>query len=305
MPGFRNLPDRIGSPIYRGYRGGKRPFRTAGSRGGTGKKVPCQGNGIDPQGYCYLNDALEKGFLQNRFADKMEFFIDWCNEGHCTEFKILDFSFPSLEGFIRTLCERYFITKNYLRVEGKPVVIIHVPSKIANAHGGWEGCKKALDRMREIAREYGHPGVYFVALQNNKPFLPDYAKGGFDCVTAYAYDMRDVPWDPQTRSMPFEPLFPRHKECFAIARKEAHNQGLDYIPSSWVGWDDNARSKENAVRTTGNAPSAFRRMIEMLPEYDEGNEDRGGKSVSRSNDGRSHVFKPAFDENACGKYLFP
>lgn len=219
------------------------------------------------QGYCYLNDALEKGFLQSRFADKMEFCIDWCNEGHCTEFKILDFSLPSLEGFIRTLCERYFIKRNYLRVEGKPVVIIHIPSKIANAHGGWEGCKKALDRLREIAREYGHPGVYFVALQNNKPFLLDYAKGGFDCVTSYAYGMRDVQWDPQTRSMPFEPLFPRHKECFAIAREQAHSQGMDYIPSAWVGWDDNARSKENAVRTTGNTPSAFRRMIEMLPEY--------------------------------------
>ncbi|MBN1901376.1 glycoside hydrolase family 99-like domain-containing protein [Candidatus Sumerlaeota bacterium] len=219
------------------------------------------------QGYCYLNDALEKGFLQSLFSDKMEFCIDWCNEGHCAEFKTLDFSLPTLEGFIRALCERYFIRKNYLRIEGKPVVIIHVPSKIVNAHGGWEGCKKALNRLREIARGYGHPGIYFAALQNNKPFLLDYAKGGFDCVTAYAYGMRDVPWDPATRSLPFEPLIPRHRECFEIAREEAHSQGLDYIPSAWVGWDDNARSRENAVRTTGNAPSAFRRMIETLPEY--------------------------------------
>lgn len=219
------------------------------------------------QGFCYLNDALDEGFLKSRFADRMEFCVDWCNEGHCTEFKPLDFSDKSLEGFIRRLCERYFVRKNYLRVDGKPVVMIHHPFRIANAHGGWEGCRKALDKMREVARSYGHPGVYFVAVHTNTPWLLEFAKGGFDCVTAYAYGFRDVPWGGEDRSLPFESLIPRHRECFATARQQAHQQKLDYIPTAWVGWDDAARSGDKAVRTAGNTPAAFRRMIEMLPEY--------------------------------------
>ncbi|UCH35057.1 MAG: glycoside hydrolase family 99-like domain-containing protein [Armatimonadota bacterium] len=218
------------------------------------------------QGMLYLNDALERGFLRSRFADRMQFCVDWCNEGQCTEFKPLDFSHDSLAGFMRTLCERCFRYPNYLRVEGKPVVLIHVPARIANAHGGWNGCRAALDRMREIAREYGHPGVYFVAVQNN-PWLLDYAAGGFDCVTAYTYGSCDVPLDFATASLPYGALMPRHRECFALARERAHDQGLDYIPCAWIGWDDAGRSGDRAVRTAGNTPAAFRRMLDMLPRF--------------------------------------
>ncbi|MBN1491071.1 MAG: glycoside hydrolase family 99-like domain-containing protein, partial [Phycisphaerae bacterium] len=218
------------------------------------------------QGTDYLHDALEKGFLRSRHADRMRFCVDWCNEGHCAEFKALDFSDQSLELFIRTLCERYFKHANYVRVEGKPVVLIHQPNRIVNAHGGWAGCRAALDRMRAIAREYGHPSVYFVAVQNN-PWLLRYADGGFDGVTAYAYGFCDVPWGGPDRSLPYEALIPRHAEAFETARTLAHEQRLDYIPSAWVGWDDAARSREQAVRTRGNTPAAFRCMVELLPAF--------------------------------------
>jgi hypothetical protein len=218
------------------------------------------------QGLDYLNDALEKGFLKSRFRDSMEFCLDWCNEGHCGQFKPVVFTHDALASFITVLCERYFPYPNYLRVDGRPVVIIHVPVKIANAHGGWAGCHEALERMRAIVRAHGYPGVYFVALQNNTPYLLPYAEGGFDAVTAYAYGFRDVPWSRETRSLSYEALIPRHRECFQIARDEAHAQGLAYIPSAWVGWDDAARSHEKAVRTEGNTPAAFRRMLELLPD---------------------------------------
>ncbi len=219
------------------------------------------------QGMDYLNDALEEGFLKSRFADRMQFCIDWCNEGHCGQFKPVDFGMPALESFMTTLCERYLHLPNYLRVDGKPVVLIHVPLKIINAHGGWEGGRKALEGMRDVARRYGHPGVYFVAVQNNLPHLVDYQKAGFDAVTSYAYGFRDQSFDRETRALSYAPLIPRHHECFDIAQEEAHTRGLDYIPTAWVGWDDAARSRERAVRTEGNTPGAFRRALEALPRY--------------------------------------
>lgn len=217
------------------------------------------------QGCFYLNDALEKGFLGSQLADEMEFCIDWCNEGHCQEFKPLDFSQDSLNAFMRTLCERYLHLPNYLRVDGRPVVLIHEAWRLATAHGGWDGCAQALEGMRAVARKHGHPGVYFVAVRNTD-VLPPFGRGGFDAITAYAYGFADVPWGGPDRSLSFEALMPRHRECFAEARRQAAAQGVGYIPSGWIGWDDIARSGDNAVRTKGNTPAAFRRMIQALPE---------------------------------------
>lgn len=218
------------------------------------------------QGFCYLNDALEKGFLASKHVHLMKFCLDWCNEGQCTEYKPLDFSHRSLESFIRTVCERYAGHPSYLKVDGRPVVLIHQAWRIANAHDGWDGCREALDRMREIARTYGHAGVYFVAVHNN-PHVLRYALGGFDAVTSYAYGFCDVPWAPVTRSMPYERIVPRYEQAMAEARRRTKAQSLGFIPTGWLGWDDTPRSNRQAIRTVGNTPQAVRPMIEMLPRY--------------------------------------
>jgi hypothetical protein len=222
------------------------------------------------QGMDFLNDALEKGFLQSRFKDKMKFCIDWCAEGHGVEWRMEDMSTPSMLAFMKVLCDRYFIHDNYLRVDGMPVVFLHTPTKLINTHGGWEGCAGVLEEMRALARSYGHQGVYFVAVLSNTPYLLDFQKGGFDATAPYAYGYRDVPKQKNVHGrneIPYEATIPRHEESFATAQKEAHARGLDYIPTAWVGWDDHGRSPIDFERTPGNTPAAFRHMLEMLPRY--------------------------------------
>ncbi|MGC1482028.1 MAG: glycoside hydrolase family 99-like domain-containing protein [Chthoniobacterales bacterium] len=220
------------------------------------------------QGMEYLNDALDEGFLKSRFANQMEFAVNWCTENHAAEFKPESFSDAALADAMTILCDKYFGEPNYLKVDGRPVVFLQTPIKLIAEVGGLEKMNQALERMRELARERGHDGVYFVAV-HIMPYLIDFKSAGFDCVTAYAYGFRDV---PKTKvetgfELPYPALVPRHREAFAIAQAEAHEQGLDYIPVAWVGWDDNGRSPEGWVRTTDNTPSAFRRMLEMLPDY--------------------------------------
>lgn len=218
------------------------------------------------QGMLYLNDALEQGFLKSRHVDLMKFCLDWCNEGQCTEYKPLSFSHRSLEGFIRTVCERYFDHPSYLRIEGRPVLLIHQAWRIVNEHGGWAGCREALERMRGIARWYGHAGVYFVAVNNN-PQILRYADAGFDAVTSYGYGFCDVPWGGPERAAPYEQIVPRYERAMAEARRRTKAQGLGFIPTGWLGWDDAPRSNQHAVRTSGNTPEATRPMLEMLPRY--------------------------------------
>lgn len=221
------------------------------------------------QGMDFLNDALEKGFLKSRFKNQMKFCIDWCAEGHCAQFKMEDLSAPAMLDFTKILCERYFVHSNYLTVDGKPVVFFHTPTKLITEHGGWEGCREVLDKMRGLARSHGHQGIYFVAVQNGTPFLLDFQKGGFDATAPYAYGFRDVAKTKDERGLmlSYEAAIPRHVESFSRAQREAHARGLDYIPSAWAGWDDYARSRYTSVRTPGNTPAAFRQMLEVLPQY--------------------------------------
>ncbi len=67
------------------------------------------------QGMTYINEALEKGFLKSRFIGQMEFCINWCNEGQCTDYKPLDFSTKALEDVTRYWCEHYFSSPSYLQ----------------------------------------------------------------------------------------------------------------------------------------------------------------------------------------------
>jgi hypothetical protein len=220
------------------------------------------------QGMEYLNDALDKGFLRSRFGHKMEFALNWCTEDHAAEFKPESFSDEAINDFIEILCEKYFPHENYLKVDGKHVVFLQTPIKLIQRRGGLDGMRKTLEQMREVARGHGFEGVYFVAV-HLMPYLIDFSAAGFDCVTAYAYGFRDVnkSFDSRGYTVPYHDLFPRHEEAFATARELAHAQGIDYIPVAWLGWDDYARNRYHSGRTPGNTPGAFRRMLEILPDY--------------------------------------
>lgn len=213
----------------------------------------------------FLSDCVDEGLLKARFKDKIEFAIHWCNDWQPQEYTPFDYSDAGLERLMRTLCERYFSQPNYLRIDRRPALYIFMPARIVNAHGGWEGARDALDRMREIAREYGHPGLYLIAVQNN-PYLLDVSRAGFDAATAYSFMFRDVPLD-ETRSASYEALIPQYRAGWAEARRRADAQGLPYIPTAWAGWDDEGRMADQRMRTVGQTPGAFRGMIEALPDY--------------------------------------
>jgi hypothetical protein len=213
----------------------------------------------------FLSDCLDRGLLESRFKDSIEFAVHWCNYWQPQEYRPFNHSDEGLERMIRTLCERYFSQPNYLKINNRPVLYILMPIRIVNEHGGWEGARKALNRLRAIVLEYGHPGLYLVAVQDS-PFMLDLGDAGFDAATAYSFMFRDVPLD-ETGSAPYQALLPQYRDGWRIARERAHAQGIAYIPTAWAGWDDAGRSGAKRIRTAGNTPGAFRRMLEELPQF--------------------------------------
>ncbi len=213
----------------------------------------------------YLQDALEKGFLRARYRSLMKFCINWCNEGQCTWDRPLSFSTESLCGFMTYLCEHYFTQPEYLRVKGKPVVMIIRPDPIIEWHRGPDGSRQALDAMREVARRHGEPGVYFMCIGlASRAAL--YRRAGYDAITAYAYGWADAP-RAENGDCEYEDLLPAHERIWAQSLREARTSGLDYMPVVWSGWDDYARAHDRAVRTRGNTAARFRAMCETGGRY--------------------------------------
>ncbi len=216
-------------------------------------------------GCLYIQDALEKGLLRAKHRSQMKFMINWCNEGQCTWDRPLNFSTESLCGFMEYLCQHYLTLPEYLRVNGRPVVMIIRPDPIIEWHGGPEGSRKALEAMRAVARRHGIPDLYFmcVALADRAPL---YKAAGYDGISAYSYGWGDAPRYPNG-DCDYDDLMPEHRSAWTSALKNAQAGGLGYMPVVWSGWDDYARAHQRVVRTLGNTPGVFREMCRMGKRY--------------------------------------
>ncbi|NDK12032.1 MAG: hypothetical protein GW911_08275 [Armatimonadetes bacterium] len=213
----------------------------------------------------YIQDALEKGFLKARHRSQMKFCINWCNEGQCTWDRPLNFSTESLCGFMTYLCEHYFTPPEYLRVDGRPVVMIIRPDPIIEWHGGPDGSRRALDAMREVARKHGPPDLYLMCIG-----LADrsrlYKRAGYDAITAYALGWADASRYPNG-DCEYEDLVPEHERLSAKALENAQAGGLAYMPPVWTGWDDYARARDRCHRTRNNTAARFRALCEIGKRY--------------------------------------
>lgn len=226
------------------------------------------------QGEEFINEALDEGLMNSRFFDQMKFCIHWCNQDpNCTTFRAYDYSPETLRELAATLCDRYFSRKNYLTVDGEPVFMIFQPVSLINDNGGFEQAKEALNAMEEEVRERGFKGLYFVAV-NNSPNVPDYASAGFDCVAPYSFLFANLlPERTDRLEFDYNRIVQRYTDWLGLSRKNAHEQGMSFIPMAWAGWDDLPRYGESrrakSSVTVGNTPAAFRSMAQALPDYAE------------------------------------
>jgi hypothetical protein len=209
----------------------------------------------------FIQDALEKGFLKARYRSLMKFCVNWCNEGQCAWDRPVSFSTEALRKFIVYLCDHYLGRPEYLRVDGRPVVMIIRPDPIIEAHGGPDGSRKALQMMRAVARRYGHKGLYLVCIGagNGAAY---YKRAGYDAITEYAPGWGDAP-RYANRDCEYEDLAPEHDKHWSSGLRDATAGGLPYIPVAWTGWDDTARAHEHAAHTRHITAACFRTMLQI------------------------------------------
>lgn len=137
-----------------------------------------------------INSTIEVGFLgkdrlggdpvaTNRFAETTRFACMWTNHGNAW--------IP--DGTMEYACRNYLGQPNYLRIDGKPLVVIHSAHNLNVEHGGHgrEGLEKLrayLNGQREIARSFGHE-IHLAIGQLAPQYSNHFRAAGFDGVMNY------------------------------------------------------------------------------------------------------------------------
>jgi hypothetical protein len=172
-----------------------------------------------------LNNSLNF-YLQAPNRDRLKFCLMVANHGG---FAIGPADWPAVTAQWVAL----FRQPTYLRVEGKPLLVIFAPDALVKAFGGLPPLRKALDDLRAQAIKAGLPGVTIAGCIN-----PDWKKiawfpeAGFDVMTAYSYHSA-LPARPG-RAQAFADTIPAHE---TIWNRVSRLSPLPYIPAVTTGWD--------------------------------------------------------------------
>jgi len=197
------------------------------------------------------NKALDQGFLRARYRGLMKFCIFWCNEAR-NEPAYTEAQMLRLAG---TLRDRYFTQPNYLKLDGRAVLMVSMPHKLI-ASFGVEGCA-AL--WRKMSAEAGVP-IFPVAKQHT-----DQARlkaAGFAACTAYNYPSVNVP--KGSRTAPYDTMATGFESIWKRVTAEA---ALPYIVPLSPGWDSRPWHGANALVRTHPRPDKFRRLCEAAKRY--------------------------------------
>jgi hypothetical protein len=207
-----------------------------------------------------------RAYLASEQRKNVKYALLWAN--HTAEPRSLE-EWDALSDF---WIANHLKNPEYLKVDGKPVLIIFSPEVLsAQAKVIGKPVAQLLDRTRDKARKAGLAGVYFVLCVPAvefwvKGFAP---KAGFDALTAYNYHF-GVSGDPAHRSRASESFDELDQGYRTQWKWILSNSSLPYFVPMTSGWDRHPWS-ETGLRTKHDD------SMSTPPEFE--THLRAGKSV--------------------------
>ncbi len=217
----------------------------------------------------FLEEALNKGFLQAKNHDQMNFYLMWANHDATTlwdlenshEHKVIWPGTANLTQF-KTIMERvitrYFSQPCYYTIDGCPVFSIFQPKTIIKGLGGMRKTKKALELFRQKVKEAGFPDLHIKAILNGvKPKMVK--KLQFDSITSYN-------WAMHVRAEgPYKSWAEKNIAKFDEFRE---NYATTFYPHVSVGWDTSPRFKAPRKDViVNNEPELFEEYMGQAMDY--------------------------------------
>ena len=204
-----------------------------------------------------LGHAIHDGLLKARYLPLIHFAIMWengCGQGVGSFQDLMDNVLPFW-------LDNYFTHPQYLKIDGKPVLYIWVPSNVTRDLGGSDGVRTAFEAMRQKARERGLAGLYIVGCVGaaNREELERMAAEGWDASSAYGnawYPPKNVTQVGDFICAPFEGFIEQQD---TIWKAKTEWNLLPDITAAMMGWDSRPWS-ETAFFWSENTPEKFRQL---------------------------------------------
>jgi len=197
------------------------------------------------------NNALELGFLRARYRDMMGFCIFWCNE----ERDAPPYTEDQMLLLARNLRDHYFTQPNYLRLGGRPVVIVSIPGRMIQSFG----IEGSAAMWKKMSAEAG-ADILPVAKQDDRQ--EELKQAGYGAITAYNYADANVP--PGQQRAPYDTMITGYEDRW---RKATEGHVLPYIVPVSPGWDSRPWHGEATLVRTNPRPEKFRQMCEAARRY--------------------------------------
>ena len=204
------------------------------------------------RGRQYL-DHWVKAFYKARYRRHLKWAMMWANHNAKGSHSVED-----QRAVVKFWIENYFNTPEYLRIDDKPVVWIWAPSGM-DRDVGPGGCRKLLELSRQMAREAGYKGIYFIAMKWPEADWSENAvqackDRGFDMTGIYHF-MDHGGKAASNRRYSYDLCV----EASLPAWRRRHSSGiLPFLPNLSTGWDD--RPWNDHCEIYGKSVDGFRRI---------------------------------------------
>jgi hypothetical protein len=235
----------------------------------------------------FLEDSLNKGFLQAENCSTMNFYLMWANHNASTLWDIRrsddlgQVIWPgavdraTFDTVVDRVIDKYMKHPSYLKIDGCPVFMIYELGTLIDGLGGINATRDALDSFRKKVKAAGFPNLHVQTVLWSMLASPTGVPGdetptavetvklvGIDSLTSYQWVHTQAP--PDTYES-----WGRN----AVARWQTWSAEypVPYYPHVSIGWNTNPRFMAKLPVISERSPKMFAEFLQQAKDFVDSN----------------------------------
>lgn len=227
----------------------------------------------------YLRDyALNDGYLNCDLSNEIKFAIMLSGMDTSNILGSDDFR----NNVVPYLAEHYFRNPNYARIDNKAVIYMYTLSSFITVFGSEDNARAEIEYLNDYAKQLGYSGVYIISScdANDDTAVKSAKNIGADAT--FLYSAPNIAGYRNTQST-----------YNAVALSAAQNNGLDFVPNVFMGYNDIAWRKSLTYGDGALTPRSFEALLSSVKNKIDNGECRLVALGVWNEFGEGHYFMPS------------